>query len=591
MNYFSNESEWKWLFKNAIDWDRIIPLYYPEFPTEEGFENQEEVVDFFSEILDSIGNWSGTSVSEIAEHLDKEGPGVVADGITIPNEHLQRLYKEAAELQFYGICAPKEYGGLEAPYLIYMLSLSFLSRASIGACSQLSFFVSMIDMLQRFCSEDMQKKWIPRVIKGESSGCMVMTEPDCGSDLGAMKTIAKKQDDGTYKITGNKIFITNGGGGCAFTLAKTPNSGEGLKGLSLFFMEQVNDDESLNYQVVKNEEKMGMHGSFTCELVFENSVGHLLGEEGEGFRQMTELMNEARVLTGSQGLGGLEASLSYAKEYATQRKAFGTPLVELPLMKRNLTDWETERDAMRALLVDTTSHFDIYHRLHKKLVFTGDLNESDKKTYKRAKMWVRKRTPLVKFYLTEANQQISCRSLAVLGGHGYMKEYPMERYVRDSFAPVLYEGTSQIQALMAMKDLMKYTMRNPQAFFSGVIAGHPAGGFARGLKAWERDFLSKRYEFKKGFLKLIIGCLRPENSGDLLKMEKWEKNKEGMDELMSHAETLCQGLCYIETLRVLRDHANKDSSRAALYHRYSRLVEPRFAGLFTDWEELPASYL
>ncbi len=583
MNYFADENEWKWLFEKGVDWNKIISLYYPELPNEDGLESPEEVLDFLKEAETAIGQWCGTSLTELADKLDKVGCGEVRDGKTILNEYLQRIYQEGAELQLFGLNAPREYAGLNAPYILNIMNLAFISRASLSACAQLSFFNSMIEMIERFCSKEFRDKWIPQVIAGKASGCMIMTEPDCGSDLGAMKTLAKKQGDGSYQLYGSKVFISNAGGGFAFILAKTPGHEEGLKSLSMFFAEHLNEDGSTNFEVTKNEEKMGMHGSFTCEVLFDGTKAYLVGEEGEGFQEMLQLMNEARICTGAQALGGIEAALSYAENYAKERTAFGQSLNELPLMKKNLGDWATERDAIRALIVDTASHYDIYHVLGKKLDLTNDLNKEEMEEFKKAKEWVIKRTPLIKYYATEANLNISSKALTVLGGHGYMIDHPMERYARDSYAPILYEGTSQIQSLMAMKDLMKYATRNPQAFFSSVITGHPTVSFAKRRKPWERDYQNISYDFKKNVLKLIIKCLKPENT-DIFKMEKWQNNTDGINELMTHAETLCQGLSYLETLQVLSKHASIDDSRHDLYQRYRKLVEPRFQYIFSHWE-------
>src|SRR5690606_6573676 len=152
------------------------------------------------------------------------------------------------------------------------------------------------------------------------------------SDLGLIRTTATPDGDGWFKINGSKIFITNGGGGIHFTLARTPNAAEGLEGISMFLVEQDLGDGKNNFQVVKNEEKMGMHGSFTTEILYENSRGRMVGSEGEGFKMMLHLMNEARIAVGMQSLGLIEAAVGYAEQYAQERQQFGKPIAELPLM-------------------------------------------------------------------------------------------------------------------------------------------------------------------------------------------------------------------------------------------------------------------
>lgn len=585
MNYFSDAKEWQWMFDNAIDWDTILPLYYPEYPTEDGLESPEEVKSFLKDILAGVGDWAANSVKEIGEKLDREGAGEVKDGRTHRGEALTRMLNEAKELQVYGITLPQEYGGLGLPNSIYMISQNMLSRSCMCTSTLLGFYTSLGEMLLRYCPKEVSDEFIPQIIQGEISGSMNLTEPECGSDLSAMKTTAVKQEDGTYLLNGQKIFITNGGGGLAFVLAKVKGDPDTLEGISMFFVRQDHPGkEGLNFVVDKTEEKMGMHGSFTTVITYEDTIGELVGKQGEGFKYMLHLMNEARILVGIQALGGIEEALDYAEKYAAERVAFGKPLTELPLMKRNLEDFATERDAIRALIADTMSWFDIYLKLDNKIVHTGeDLTKEEKALYKEASMWTRKRTPLVKFYATEAYTDLSKKAIQVLGGYGFIKEYPVERYHRDSFGPLLYEGTSQIQALMALKDTIKYVMKDPKKFFSGMFLKHPTAAILNGDNEWSRQYKSAHYRFKKSLVSLVIGCLKPEAWKDVFDPKKWQQ-EERFEELMTHAETLCWALSYTETLRVLCAHANKDPERAELFKRYHRLVIPRLEAIYKDWE-------
>lgn len=583
MNYYSDESEWKWLFNNAVDWDSIIKLYYPVFPTEDGFETPDDVKQFLEELLTSTGEWAGTSVNEISEMLNKEGAGTVENGRTIPGPALTRLYKEAAELSVYGLPLPREYGGLQTPALIYMLFLAQLSRSCMASSTQIAFYTSMGEMIFRYCDKETRERLIPKVVAGEISGSMNLTEPGCGSDLGMIQTTAVLQDDGTYLMNGSKIFITNGGGGVAFVLAKVKGDPDDLSGISMFFVEQDHPGkEGLNFVVAKNEEKMGMKGSFTTEIVYENTIAKLVGEQGKGFKYMLHLMNEARICVGLQALGVIEASLGYAREYAEGRVQFGKPISELPLMKRNLEDFETERDAIRAMLMDTLSKFDQYLYLENKIQETNDLTEEEKVLHKEMTLWTRKRTPLVKYYCCEAATSLTQKSIQVLGGYGFINEYPVERYHRDSFGPLLYEGTSQIQALMALKDIIKYAIKDPKSFFSNVLFKHPGAQLFSGAEEWHKEFNSVHYRFKKKMLGLLYSCLKPEAS-KMLDFKNWS-SEDNINDLMEHAETLCQALSYMETLRVLAEHADKERSRSDLFDRYKRLVVPRLEAIYTDWK-------
>ena len=585
MNYFSDEKEWLWLFEHGLDWDKIIPLYYPTFPTEDGLQNAEEAKDFLRELLTATGEWCGESISARREELERVGAGELVDGKTIPSAPLQAFYQEAKELEIFGANAPKEYGGLDIPMGLGMFVMAQISRGCISSAMQMSFYGSIVDMLDRFATKEIKDKYIPEIIAGNISGSMCLTEPDCGSDLGALKTTATPQEDGTYLINRSKIFITNGGGGLGLVLARIDGEEEGLKGISMFLCDQNESEDGLNFRVMKNEHKMGLHGTFTVEVLYENSKAHLVGEKNQGFTLMLHLMNEARVATAMQSFGGLEESLAYAKKYAQDRKAFGKPIAELPLMKRNLEDYQTEVDAIRALLVDTSSHYDIYQRLHHKKCLHGELTKDETDQFNDAWRWTRKRTPLVKFYATEAFTHLSTKAIQVLGGYGYMCEYPLEKLHRDSFGPLLYEGTSQIQSLMAMKDLMKYVMKDPKRFFSNVFSKHPGLGLISGEKEWEKEYRTVHYRFKKKLVGLMFNQLRPDTE-NIFDVSAWMKlDEERVSGLMIHAETLCAALSYMETLRVLCEHSTTDEERSDLFFRYKRLIKPRLEMIYHDWDE------
>ncbi len=585
LNYYTDDAEWAWMLKNAIDWDTLLKLYYPKFPTEEGFESKEDVISFFEELLTATGDWCANSVAKRAPLLDQHGPGKTENGRTIPNQYLQEFYNEAKELDVFGLVLPKKYGGLHVPNAIGMIALGQMGRACLSSCTQFAFFSSIADMIHRFLDDETAERLVPQIVKGELSGSMCLTEPGCGSDLGALKTTATPLEDGTYLLNGSKIFISNGGGGVGFVLAKIKGSEDNLDGISLFFTEQFIKDEKgeeeVNYIVDKSEEKMGMHGSFTTTVTYEKTKARLVGDAKSGFSYMLHLMNEARIAVGFQALGMIEASIGYAREYANGRVQFGKPIAELPLMKRNLEDFETERDAIRALLVDTESHFDAYQFLHLKKEKTGELTQEEKNIFDEAKLWTRKRTPLVKYYACEAATHLTQRAIQVLGGYGYMKEYPVERFHRDSFGPLLYEGTSQIQALMALKDVVKYAIKDPGKFFSNIFYKHPAAEFLNASNEWSRQYKSTHYRFKKKLLGLLYACLNP-GASKILDFKAWA-DPENVNDLMIHAETLCQALAYTETLRVLCAHANKDSKRSELFYKYHKLIQPRLAAIYKDW--------
>ena len=172
MNYFSDEKDWQWLVENGFDWDTIIPLYYPNFPTEDGFNNKEEVLEFIKELLTQTGSWAGSKVLERAAKLDINGAGKVIDGKAVPGEELQAFYNEATELQAFGLPIPTEYGGLGLPVGSLMVLLAQLARSCMSSCTQLAFYTSIADMVHRFCDEQTSMRIIPQIMEGKLSGSM-----------------------------------------------------------------------------------------------------------------------------------------------------------------------------------------------------------------------------------------------------------------------------------------------------------------------------------------------------------------------------------------------------------------------------------
>ncbi len=598
-NYFSS-ADWKFHLRHSIDWDAILPLYFPQFPTPEGYQNKEELLDFFEQLLESTGKWAAESLAQRAVELDATGGGTLADGKVTLSAPLLTTYQEARSLDLFGLCIDPRHGGLGLPVGLGMLVFEQIGRACVSTSNQIGFFGSMADMVERFCPKWIQDKYVPLIAKGELSGSMCLTEPHAGSDVGSIRTTAKKADDGTYRLTGTKMFITNGGSAFSLILARLPGAPAGLDGISLFFAEQFVGEGStrkLNYRAMTIEEKMGLKGSVTCEMVYEDTVAHLIGEPNEGFTIMLHLMNEARISVGLQGLGLMEAALDYANRYASEREQFGKLLKDLPLYRRNLQDLETERNAFRALMIDTVSSFDIFQRLHLKKQHGGEWSEEDTALFQAAKRITRRRTPLVKYYGAEAAATVTQKAIQAFGGYGFMKEYQVERLHRDSFGALLYEGTSQIQALMAMKDFVKGLMGNPKKFLQSLVASHPitslAGGFA---SECHRNMTGLKYEFRKNVAGLLVQCFRPETSTSeksfvetltqlnrVFKKEYWQETHR-FDRLMVHAETLCQAMSYLETLAVLSRQATRHPERSDLYFRYRALVYPRLQAIYADWQ-------
>jgi alkylation response protein AidB-like acyl-CoA dehydrogenase len=589
MNYYSDSSEWKYLFRNAIHWDEILPLYYSSFPTPSGFNSKEELLQFFEQLLETTGKWTGETLRDRARELDEKGCATLnADGSVTLSEPTQKTYAEAAGLELFGTCLPEKLGGMGLPLSIGMVAFEQIARACVSTSTQLGFFTSMADMIERFCDEKTREKFIPKIIRGEISGSMCLTEPDAGSDVGSLRTSATPQSDGSYLLNGTKCFITNAGGGFGLILARIKGAPEGLAGISLFLAEEKLEGKQ-NYRVTKIEDKMGMHGSMTCEVVYEDTIAHLVGEEHGGFKIMLHLMNEARVSVGLQSIGGIEAALERAQAYASVRQ-FGKPLLTLPLFRRNFEDWETEQDAFRAFMADTISSFDIFQKLDLKTRHGDPLSDSEQRLFKKHQEITRARTPLVKYTGAELYATLSTKAIQAFGGYGYMKEYEVERIHRDCFGALLYEGTSQIQSLMALKDYIKKVMKNPTRFVQLMVATHPIGNLIE-KNEYKKSYTQLHHEFQKHLASLVLRCFSPGTGllekfthlNDFFNREFWQ-DAEKLDRMMTHAETLCQALSMLEILKVLGKQAEHDSNRKELFYRYLLIARPRLAAIYQDWE-------
>jgi alkylation response protein AidB-like acyl-CoA dehydrogenase len=575
-NYFADNLDWKTQFREAMRWEVLLPLYG---------ETNKDCLDQYEEVLSSTGHWCSSVLAKRAAALDEEGHGTLDHGKWQAGPLLRETLNDLAKLGINGLSLDRIYGGQQAPLCLSLFVFYQFSRASIGASTYIAFTTAFADMLHRYADDDICKKYIPKIISGELSGSMSLTEPGCGSDLGAIRTVAKPLGNGNYQLTGTKIFITNGGGGLGLVLARIKGADEGLAGLSLFFVEQFSDGH-MNYRVTKLEQKMGMKCSATCEVVFEDTPARLIGEPGQGFKLMLHLMNEARISVGLQSLGVMDAALDDMVEYAAERKQFGKTLLELPLYRKNLENLETRRDGFRAYLFDTISWFDIYQRLDLKKIKTGELTGEEQSLYKKAYHIVRRRTPLTKYFGSEEAVQVALKAVQGLGGYGYMEEYPNARYLRDAIGGLLYEGTSQIQSLMVLKDFMKTMTTNPGLFLQNWLATHP---FAKiKMSDTTRRVRAMEYGFNKALLALLWRCFKPQSHqneksltdlmthlGKVFSKKNWFR-EEGMTKLMEYAELICEGQSLLEVLKSIDDQIEKIPTQKDLFWRYEAYATPRF---------------
>ena len=382
------------------------------------------------------------------------------DGVVTMPPSFKSVYDTICEGGWMGMVIPASSGGMGLPEVIGTAVTEFFSGSNVSLCLTVMLTRGAGMMIDNFGTDHEKGLYCGKLISGEWAGTMCLTEPQAGSDVGAAKTKAVKQADGTYLISGEKIFITSGDHDLTdnivhLVLARTPDAAPGTKGLSLFIVPKVwvNEDgtlgESNDVYCSNIEKKMGIHGSPTCSLVFGGNGkcrGYLLGKEQGGMKLMFFMMNGARIEVGLQGsaaaAGAYQAALTYAKERLQSRswkewdnpQAPQVPIVEHPDVRRLLLSSKAYSEAMRALLYQTSLYEDL-----------SRISEGEE--HEKYHSYVEVLTPICKAWASDWGVQVALWCMQVYGGYGYTKEFPVEQYVRDAEIATIYEGTNGIQAL------------------------------------------------------------------------------------------------------------------------------------------------
>jgi len=420
---------------------------YPEAP-----ESFEDAMDSYERVLDMFGEICGELIAPRARDVDEQGcrleNGQVhyADGTV---ENLENL----RQAEVMGAMLPRRFGGLNLPVTVYTMMNEMISRAD-ASLQNLFGLQDIAETINRFGSEDQKKRYLPRFASGEVDGAMALTEPEAGSDLQAVQLKAWF-DPATNKwyLNGMKRFITNG---CAKVLLVLARSEEGTRdgrGLSMFICERCPQ-----LVVRRIEDKLGIHGSPTCELQFNDVPAELVGERRRGLtRYVMSLMNGARVAISSQGIGIAEAAFREALEYARAREQFGQTIDKFPAVYEMLANARTLIVAARALLYETTKYVDL-RDCYEILVEETPRGELSKEVRNRAKMYNRiaaELTPLSKALSTEMANLVAYFGIQIHGGTGYMRDFDAERFYRDARITNIYEGTTQLQHVAAMGGIVQ----------------------------------------------------------------------------------------------------------------------------------------
>ncbi len=339
----------------------------------------------------------------------------------------RELIKKLAELGFMGVCIPEEYGGAGADFISYILVLEELSRADAGVGVTVAVHTSAVTLpILTFGTDEQRSRFVPPLARAEVVGAFALTEPEAGSDAGSLRTAATAHGDG-WRISGSKQWITNGGfGGTVLLFARTDSDTPGAKGVSAFIL------DGASVKVTREEEKLGLNSSSTVDLVIEGAeVGRdrLLHEEGKGFTVAMATLDGGRIGIAAQALGIAQAAYDVAREYALERRQFGKRIAEFQAIQWKLADMATEIDAARLL---------VYRAAWLK-------QEGRPHTEEGAK---------AKLFASEMARRQTAEAIQILGGYGYTKEFPVERYYRDAKITEIYEGTSEIQRLVIARSVL-----------------------------------------------------------------------------------------------------------------------------------------
>ena len=545
-NYFSDNGDLVQTYDALVPWERIVPL------TEGDGADARDAVSTWREVLTLAGRYIGGEIASRAKTVDELG--IIRDNGKIDiNDALKQNVDGLKQLGLIGLPFPKEYDGAGLPFTVTAMFIEMLARACPTTMIQAAFYTAPGAMILRFGTDEQKRRFLPRLARGEIIGAVAMTEPQAGSDVGKIATTAAKTPD-CWRLTGRKQFITSGNGDFVIVLARCVEGSKGLDGLGLFIVEKP------NYVVERAEHKFTIRGSPTCALVFETAKAELLGEVGAGWREILSFMNESRVGIGIQGLGTAQAAYEAAMEYAAQRKQSDRPIREHPMVAEMLLEMETTVRGLRALVLEAALRQDL-------VTFAKD---------ERAARELRELTPLVKWYGSEEVIRVCRMALQIYGGVGVVTEYEVERFMRDSLILPIYEGTSQIQSLMAVRDMMKMVLRNPASLLGAGPSPMLADAAFEGQPG--RDFAAARGLFVGSVRGLAMGLLRRGGLGAV--QGKRELNDDDLAPFLLHAERITETLSHLHVARALLEQAKRVPEKRAVAARAAkraRLVAERNA--------------
>lgn len=480
-NYYTDNSELKFHLNHPL-MKEIVRLKEREYTFKDEYDfaplDYEDAIDSYDRVLDVVGEICGNIVSENAESIDAEGPEVI-DGHVKYARGTEENIKALNQAGLMGMSLPYKYEGLNFPIVPYIMAADIVSRADAGFVN-IWGLQDCAETINEFASEEQKEKYLPRVCNGDTMA-MDLTEPDAGSDLQAVQLKATwNEEKQVWLLNGVKRFITNGDGDISLVLARSEAGTTDGRGLSMY----IYDKQSGGVTVRRIEHKMGIIGSPTCELVFKDAPAELVGSRKMGLiKYVMALMNGARLGIAAQSVGVCEAAYREAMEYAKERMQFGKAIIKFPAVYEMLTMMKAKLDASRTLLYETSRFVDMY-KTYMHIAEERKLEKEERNEMKKYQRLADIFTPLVKGMSSEYSNQLAYDAVQIHGGSGFMKDYPVERIYRDARITSIYEGTTQLQVVAA-------------------IRGVTTGGYLNQIRAYEAEKVSPTLEYLKRTLIIL----------------------------------------------------------------------------------------
>jgi len=470
-NFYKDNDDIQFLFRH-VDMAGAANLIEEGFRFAKEFDyaptDAADAIENYDLVLDSIGKLSGDFIAPRSEDIDRQGSTLNEDGTVSYADGTRESLDMLAKAHVMGSTLPHRFDGLNFPNLAHSISIEIVSRAD-ASLMNLFGLQGIAETINAFASEEIKQKYLHDFAAGKVTGAMVLTEPDAGSDLQSCKLRAFQDDSGNWYLHGVKRFITNGCGEVLLVLSRSEPDRNGGLGLSLFVC-----DRGPTVHVRRIEDKLGIHGSPTCELFFDNTPCELIGERKRGLAPyVMTLMNGARLGISGQSLGIGEAAYRVARDYAASRKQFGGPIEKLPAVRDMVIDMKIDIEAARALLYETSRVVDYDVGYAKQLEFNPPAEKEQLKHLKDASRrygrYAGMLTPMTKYLSSEMCNRVAYNAIQILGGSGFMRDYPCERFARDARITTIYEGTSQLQVVAAVRGVCSGTV---EKYIQELAAGH-----------------------------------------------------------------------------------------------------------------------